>query len=745
MSSISNVSFNVLFDLTGSPKIRLTDTTTSPPAGMVGVFTITQPDGYVRTGNVNSPDIVGGGYFEYALTPDSIGGPQCGSYTIKLTVAAPGYFSTEFTRTFVFDYKPVGLVLTKNFDIFTPNLSYSDGTAYAIGGYTASAVTRSWISTSSPTGTLTSSGVTINLAYNGQYYDALYTTTLTSSLTYQSTAYAWLSVSETLTKTDIAGACTPKPLDELVQMLESFRNGDIDCSGETPDFDRAQILYTHLIDMLRLLLAGGIGQPGVLKVYEDFLFLVRGNQSIACTHTNQPIPAYDFSDYEVTPFTADASYCTTFGDGVNLSYTINHKLNDTCVLAQVYEVATGQQVFADLVVVDSDNIYVTLLSIPTVNQYRVVVHVGLKGLQGPPGPGFPLGGLTGQFLVKKTNADWDTEWKTFDIDGKVPYTGAVQDVNLGEFGVQLGNIEFDNTPTNAPTAPGSLYWNDQDGTLDLKLKGGNVTLHVGQQEVVRVVNKTNANLLESQYRAVRIRKVSEGGAQGGRLAVVLAQSNNEANSTDVLGLVAENISNNQEGFITVSGHVRSINTTGSLQGETWADGDVLYLSPTTPGVLTNIKPSAPNHLVIMGYVEYAHQNNGKIFVKVDTGYALDELHNVAATNPSDKDGIFWNNSTKVWENKSISTVLGYTPQAQVVHTQVYFMPGDVGFPAVGASTYTNASLSGANVLMVFRNGLPQFNKDPGDGDSFFTFAGTTITFSSALGAGEKIIITAFKF
>ena len=76
--------------------------------------------------------------------------------------------------------------------------------------------------------------------------------------------------------------------------------------------------------------------------------------------------------------------------------------------------------------------------------------------------------------------------------------------------------------------------------------------------------------------------------------------------------------------------------------------------------------------------------------------------------------------------------------------QVNFLPGDVGFPAIGASTYTNANLAGADILLVFRNGLPQFNRDPGDGDTYFTFAGTTITFSSALSAGEKIIIISVK-
>jgi len=185
-------------------------------------------------------------------------------------------------------------------------------------------------------------------------------------------------------------------------------------------------------------------------------------------------------------------------------------------------------------------------------------------------------------------------------------------------------IDFNTGSVVIQPIAGRISWNDTDGTLDIGLKGSNVTLQVGQEEVLRVVNKTGGNLLEADYRVVRVRSVAEGGAQGQRLAVVLAQADNDANSATTLGIVTEDIDVNQEGFITTFGKVRGINTTGNLQGESWVDGDMIYLSPTTPGYITNIKPQAPQHTVIVGYVEYAHNNQGKIFVKVDNGYEIDE-------------------------------------------------------------------------------------------------------------------------
>ncbi len=256
---------------------------------------------------------------------------------------------------------------------------------------------------------------------------------------------------------------------------------------------------------------------------------------------------------------------------------------------------------------------------------------------------------------------WDEVNEEFIlVTDYIPYIGAIKNADLGEFGLKAGWLGFDLTPTNTPTTVGTMSWNDSDGTANLKLKGGNVTLQIGQEEVVRVVNKTGGTLNEADFRAVRIRSVSEGGAQGQRLAVKLAQADNDANSATTIGLVTESIAENQEGFITTFGNVNNINTTGakSFGGtETWVDGDMLYLSPTNAGYLTNVKPSAPNHMVVIGYVVYAHANNGKIFVKVDNGYELDELHNVQISSATNGQALVYNSSTGVWQNQTIASPL----------------------------------------------------------------------------------------
>ena len=244
------------------------------------------------------------------------------------------------------------------------------------------------------------------------------------------------------------------------------------------------------------------------------------------------------------------------------------------------------------------------------------------------------------------------------LDLKVPYSGATGNVNLGEYELKAGQVTLDTSPTGT-AAVGTIRWNDTTGTSETTLKGGNVIIKNGVDLVARVVNKVSPNttLTKAAYQAVRV-----SGAQGQRLAIELAQANNDAGSADTIGLVTETIAPNQEGFIMTVGQLEGINTTGSLQGETWVDGDVLYLSPTTAGAITNVKPTgATGHLVIIGYVEYAHANNGKLYVKVANGFELDELHNVSIVTPTNNQGLFYNSSNSLWENKTISTALGYTP------------------------------------------------------------------------------------
>lgn len=149
------------------------------------------------------------------------------------------------------------------------------------------------------------------------------------------------------------------------------------------------------------------------------------------------------------------------------------------------------------------------------------------------------------------------------------------------------------------------------------------------------------------------------GADGTNIVVRAASNASEATSSKTMGLLQSQLDTNgntQTGFVITEGLLGGLNTQGQTAGDpVWlgTNGDLIY-------GLAN-KPSAPNHLVFIGIVTKVSAGSGEIFVKVQNGFELYELHNVDALNPSNNDGLFYNTSTFLWEHKSIATVLGYTP------------------------------------------------------------------------------------
>jgi len=234
--------------------------------------------------------------------------------------------------------------------------------------------------------------------------------------------------------------------------------------------------------------------------------------------------------------------------------------------------------------------------------------------------------------------------------GYVPYTGATTNVNLGEKGITAGYVGFDLTPTGTPTAVGTMYWDTAYRTVSLIDGDGDTTLQIGQEERILVHNNTGSTLTDGQVVYVT-------GSTGNLPSVSLADASSETTSAATLGVVTESISNGADGFITVSGMVNGLNTLA------FAEGDLLWLSETA-GQFTNIKPIAPAHLVLIGYVIKRAGGNGSILVKIQNTQELSESSDVLISAPEiDGQGLFLQtiSGVQLWRNRSIVDVLGYTP------------------------------------------------------------------------------------
>jgi hypothetical protein len=169
--------------------------------------------------------------------------------------------------------------------------------------------------------------------------------------------------------------------------------------------------------------------------------------------------------------------------------------------------------------------------------------------------------------------------------------------------------EYQTDTSVAQNAPaGTLYWNTQEDCLNIK-QNDNTVLQVGLEQYIRVRNLTgntmNAGIL-----------VQFAGVNGGNdpIAVPLL-ANSTFNPIYTIGVLAEPISNNDSGRATTFGKVRDIDSTGSLDGETWSIGNILWADPIHAGRLTNVKPTAPNVAISIAAVTKVNAVDGEILVR----------------------------------------------------------------------------------------------------------------------------------
>lgn len=145
------------------------------------------------------------------------------------------------------------------------------------------------------------------------------------------------------------------------------------------------------------------------------------------------------------------------------------------------------------------------------------------------------------------------------------------------------------------------------------------------------------------------------GANGNKPTIAKAQANAESTSARTFGFVQADIANNANGYVVVIGDITGLDTSAN------SEGTQLYLSGTTAGAYTSTKTLAPTHLVYVGKVTRSHPTLGQIEVGIQNGYELDEIHDCSIVSVANNQGLFWDSATSLWKNKTIATILGYTP------------------------------------------------------------------------------------
>ena len=147
-------------------------------------------------------------------------------------------------------------------------------------------------------------------------------------------------------------------------------------------------------------------------------------------------------------------------------------------------------------------------------------------------------------------------------------------------------------------------------------------------------------------------------ADGTNMIVSKASNASESTSSKTFGLLGQNLNANTNGFVITEGLLAGLNTSGAVAG------DPVWLGPTGTLIygLAN-KPKAPAHLVFIGIVTRANANNGEIFVRVQNGFEIEELHNVNITAPATGEVLIYNATTGLWTNTNTMASKTYVDDA----------------------------------------------------------------------------------
>ena len=240
----------------------------------------------------------------------------------------------------------------------------------------------------------------------------------------------------------------------------------------------------------------------------------------------------------------------------------------------------------------------------------------------------------GKVLVSQT-ADGKANWST-QLSGSYGITGSLR-VTAGITGSLQGTASFAITSSYV-TASNVFgpYGSNSVISSSYAIYATTASYSTNASDILIYVKNTTGTQI-NKGKVVRIT-----GATGDNALIATASYESDPVSANTLGITNENIANDAFGYVITEGRLIGINT------ELWTAGQLLFLGAN--GSITGSAPLAPLHAVRLGQVLRVQQNNGSMYVRIDNGYELNELHDVDDNTTTASYGDLLIKSGSVWTN-----------------------------------------------------------------------------------------------
>jgi hypothetical protein len=324
---------------------------------------------------------------------------------------------------------------------------------------------------------------------------------------------------------------------------------------------------------------------------------------------------------------------------------------------------------------------------------------GADGSDGADGQGLPTGGTSGQILTKVSSTDYDYSWQTpagagdmltstydtntngiVDAAESVPWSGVTNTpTSIVGYGIidafdgaysSLSDIPSTFTPS-AHTHDDRYYTETETDNLllskvptsrSLTIAGTTYDLSANRTWTIDLGALTDSNELLHEFtkQVVYYGKASEAISKGDVIMfagvegdhVLFAKANMSAPGFIpewIMGIAKTALAQGDFGYVIEFGILLGIDTS------IYTAGDLLYVSTTTSGALTNSEPAPPNHSILMAAaINSTASANGALQVRISHKDDLSELHDVFFSSLSSGQFIKYDGSN--WVNATIGTL-----------------------------------------------------------------------------------------
>jgi hypothetical protein len=206
-----------------------------------------------------------------------------------------------------------------------------------------------------------------------------------------------------------------------------------------------------------------------------------------------------------------------------------------------------------------------------------------------------------------------------------------------------------NTDNESILAKGQISWDDTHGVVDIGLTD-NTAIHIGEHRFFRIRNETGNVLYKGQP------VYATGVHNNGIITPSLYIADGTIREVRFMGLVLEDVNNNNNGYVIDFGLLEELDLDGSATNyavgdETWLSGDILYVHPTVSGKLTNVEPQHSISVAII--LDRGNGNgNGKLFVRPISYGHLTDNHDINISDIKNNQYLAYDTGINAWINTS---------------------------------------------------------------------------------------------